>query len=287
MTNDLYVYIIFRSNGIPCYVGKGSGGRWTKHVNRSHNKHLTNIYNKSGGDLPVIKVREGLTDLEAIETEIALIAAIGRDAMGGPLVNLTDGGDGTRGAKMTNEWRIHRSKKASELWATSEYRDVMCVKKIGNKNSKKPHKLTDAWRSELTEKMRGNTHTLGFNMPDTAREKMSARWADPKWRADMMASRDASGMYSPEAVARRVAKRQANQPPKVVREKRTPARFAGKRHSDEAKAKISISSSRPRKPLTQEHKDKLAALARSRNGHPHTAESKAKIAAAHLGKRRT
>lgn len=94
---DFYVYVIFRPNGVPCYVGKGRGRRWLVHKTRGQNKHLSAIYAKAGGDLPILKVRENLTGLEAVDTEIALIAAIGRETCGGPLVNLTDGGDGTVG----------------------------------------------------------------------------------------------------------------------------------------------------------------------------------------------
>lgn len=94
-----YVYVLFRPNGIPCYVGKGKNARWIAHeragCNHS-NKHLARIIVNAGGALPKIKVREGLTEAEAIETEIALIAAIGRGNYG-PLVNLTNGGDGISG----------------------------------------------------------------------------------------------------------------------------------------------------------------------------------------------
>lgn len=95
---DFYVYAIFRPGGDVCYIGKGHGGRWQQHVKRSCNRRLSRIYAKAGGDLPVIKVREGLTEKEAFETEGQLIAAIGRADLGsGPLVNLTDGGEGTVG----------------------------------------------------------------------------------------------------------------------------------------------------------------------------------------------
>lgn len=94
---DFYVYVIFRENGEPCYVGKGCRGRWKTHVTKSHNLHLQHIYAKAAVELPVVKVREGLTDDGACTTEMALIAAIGREKSGGPLVNLTDGGDGTAG----------------------------------------------------------------------------------------------------------------------------------------------------------------------------------------------
>lgn len=97
--NDSYVYVIFTLAGAPCYVGKGRGARWLVHNRgQSHNKRLTRIINKYGR-LPIIKIREGLSEAESAATEIALIAAIGR-GKNGPLVNMTDGGEGAAGRDM-------------------------------------------------------------------------------------------------------------------------------------------------------------------------------------------
>jgi hypothetical protein len=95
--NRFYVYVFFRPwNGIPCYVGKGSGRRATR-PSRRLNPHLERIIEKAAGaSLPVVIVRAGITEAEAFETEIALIKAIGRGHRG-PLANLTDGGEGTSG----------------------------------------------------------------------------------------------------------------------------------------------------------------------------------------------
>lgn len=101
-----YVYVLFRLNGIPCYVGKGKDDRWLCHfkIGAAHtNRHLARIIAKAGGMLPKIKFREGLTEAEALALEVALIAAIGREARGGPLVNLTDGGDGVSGMRHSVE----------------------------------------------------------------------------------------------------------------------------------------------------------------------------------------
>lgn len=108
--NDFYVYVIFRTNGIPCYVGKGRGQRSKHHAKFSHNRHLRNIYNQAGGVLPLVKIREGLTDPEACSIERAFIAAIGRADLGlGPLVNFCDGGEGTSGHVKSAETRAKLS----------------------------------------------------------------------------------------------------------------------------------------------------------------------------------
>jgi len=52
------------------------------------------------GEIPKIKVRENLSEDEAFTVEVALIAAIGRQDLGrGPLLNLTDGGEGATGTR--------------------------------------------------------------------------------------------------------------------------------------------------------------------------------------------
>jgi hypothetical protein len=103
-----YVYVYFRPNGVPCYVGLGgTTNRWLWHEKEPTNAHLWNIIQKAGGSLPKLKVREGLTKAEAIETEKALINAIGRrDLKSGPLVNRTDGGDGIFNPSKSTRRRI-------------------------------------------------------------------------------------------------------------------------------------------------------------------------------------
>ena len=70
--------------------------------------------------------------------------------------------------------------------------------------------MSEERRAELTEKMKGNTYTLGFKMPESAKEKMRENWKDPEFKARVIAARHASGQYSPEAVVRRAEVRKAN-----------------------------------------------------------------------------
>lgn len=108
-----YFYILFRPNGIPCYVGKGKGNRWLEHekMGAKHpNIHLRNIIleaQKSGKELPKIKLRENLTEAEAFKLEKIFIKALGREKDGGCLVNSTNGGEGFSGLVFTSE---HRAK---------------------------------------------------------------------------------------------------------------------------------------------------------------------------------
>lgn len=156
---DFYVYVIFRPNGEPCYVGKGQRDRWKQHIKNSHNRRLRRIIAKAqreGRDIPILKVRDCLTDAQACEIERVFISAIGRDDIGlGPLVNLTDGGEGTSGHVPTAETRErHRAsligrKRPPEIgeairraaaWERPEWRDRQRDSHLGHEASR-PHKL--------------------------------------------------------------------------------------------------------------------------------------------------
>ena len=97
---DYYVYVLFREDGRPFYVGKGKRDRWLVHEREAHRRddhrsRLIRDIKSRGHEIPKIKVREGLSNDDAIAVEIALIAAIGREPLG-PLINQTMGGDGVR-----------------------------------------------------------------------------------------------------------------------------------------------------------------------------------------------
>ncbi len=113
---DYYIYVLFRPDGgAPCYVGKGKGNRWKKHERRCYNPHLSNIIAQAKGrPLAKIKFRENLTETEAFDIEKWLIRAIGRETNGGPLVNLTDGGDGVSGRTPEGIERIRRARLGSK-----------------------------------------------------------------------------------------------------------------------------------------------------------------------------
>jgi hypothetical protein len=192
--NDYYVYVIFRPNGIPCYVGKGKGRRAEHHARFSHNRHLKSIYNLADGNLPLVKIRQGLTDAEACETERAFIAAIGRRDLGkGPLVNFCDGGEGLSGhikspetlAKMsknlrgiprTPEWRENQRKAQTGLKRSEELRarlsaarkgkpkPWMLGKFVGRPAPWVRDRLIGTKCPEHSERMKGNKNSVGKNM---------------------------------------------------------------------------------------------------------------------------
>lgn len=100
-----YVYVIWRKyhdTGIvePCYIGRGTGVRSTRHIpflekGKHDNWHLQSWFDLGDSDFDDEILEDGLTNDEANEAEIKYIIRYGRFDQGeGTLANLTDGGDG-------------------------------------------------------------------------------------------------------------------------------------------------------------------------------------------------
>ena len=112
MKTDFYVYLISRPDGRPCYVGKGRGNRFRYHENHTHNKHLASIYKNAaaaGLKMGISFLHADLSSDEAFRLEANEIAKIGRLSNGGPLVNMSDGGDGSSGWKATPQTKARMS----------------------------------------------------------------------------------------------------------------------------------------------------------------------------------
>lgn len=187
-----YVYILFRPDGRPFYVGKGKGRRVDRHFWRSHSKHVAAIVTAAGGSLPWVKVASGLSDHTAVEFEKAFIHAIGREINGGPLVNQTDGGDGFAGYKYTEAQRRSKSesmrgekaywfgKKLSDsarekiraarlgAVASSELRAKLSRSQTGRKHSPET-------RAKMSDSQSGERHAMfGRRHSEESRRKISA-----------------------------------------------------------------------------------------------------------------
>ena len=207
-----YVYVLFRPSGEPFYVGMGSGRRWLKHEWRSHNPHVTSIILRAGGQVPKVQVRAGLMLSEALETEIALIGAIGRETNGGPLVNLTDGGDGLFGYRYSDEQRAKMSKarKGRNVWklmkspelarekirlartgstASADAKAKMGASQRGRKHSAETRAKMSASQTGEKHAMFGRKHsedalerirtaTKGIPKSEETKSKMRAAWAN-------------------------------------------------------------------------------------------------------------
>lgn len=192
--SDFYVYVIFRPNGEPCYVGKGLGKRWLVHEKSKHgyrNPRLAKIIENADGDLPKIKVRENLTEAEAFRTEIAMIAAIGRSSRG-PLVNMTDGGDGTSGLDISPERRAATSARHKGKTISLEQRTRQAEASASR-----------VWSRESIEKISMSNRGKVRSAETIAQMKIRAaiQWAQPEMKA-RIATANAARIWTPESRAK-------------------------------------------------------------------------------------
>jgi hypothetical protein len=100
--NRFYTYAYFREDRTPYYIGKGQGDRAYKKY-----RHIKPPKDKSR----IILLKQNLTEEEALNHEIYMIAVLGRKDLGtGILRNKTNGGDGTSGLKHSKETKKKQSK---------------------------------------------------------------------------------------------------------------------------------------------------------------------------------
>ena len=94
------------------YIGKGYVHTKRAYMSSRRNSHWHNIVNKNGGKFEVDIMLEGLTNEEAVLKEIEFIKLYGRKCDGGTLCNLSLGGGGTTGSKLSEEAKRKISQRA-------------------------------------------------------------------------------------------------------------------------------------------------------------------------------
>lgn len=128
---DFYVYVHRKkATNEVFYVGKGQGDR--KSSVDSRNKFWKNLTKKYKYVIEIVE--NNLQEWAAFELEKNLIALYGRrDLKEGPLVNLTDGGEGASGHVWTDELKQWRSNKTKEQMSSMDMRKVLRERKLGKK----------------------------------------------------------------------------------------------------------------------------------------------------------
>jgi hypothetical protein len=174
---DFYVYAIFRPDGSPLYIGKGRGKRIASN-SRGHNHRLQRILERTrldGFECSRIIIRDHLAERDAFETEILVIRAIGRHP-NGPLVNLTDGGEGASGRVLSES---HRRRISNALLGNKNSTGNTCSSetraKISAAQKGKPRQRhSPETRARMSAARVGNRSRLGIPNSPGLRAKISA-----------------------------------------------------------------------------------------------------------------
>ena len=150
--DDFYVYLHIKlTDGEPFYVGRGRGNRAYERGRGRRSQYWFNIVDKYGFD--VIFLENNLTGDFSFELEKYWIGRIGRMDLGlGPLVNFTDGGEGTCG--MSKEAKEKRSKqmKGKNVWM-------------------KGRKLSDETRERMSKSRMGHKYNVGRKATQETKER--------------------------------------------------------------------------------------------------------------------
>jgi hypothetical protein len=106
----------------PFYVGKGKGSRIDSHDKvkdtKTHKRAKIQKIKKSGLEVIKIKLFENLSESAAFDLEKSIISLIGRkDKNEGPLLNLTNGGEGSSGTLHSIETKEKRSISIKNWWS--------------------------------------------------------------------------------------------------------------------------------------------------------------------------
>lgn len=175
-----YVYIHFKaSDGQPFYVGKGAMRKRDKidtyyRACEDHftNKHWQRIVDKYGIVINIIA--SCINDLEAQRLEKEIIAIIGRADLGnGPLVNKTDGGEGSWGFIPSEETRRKRSIASSGPRSEAFKIAIRKARKNGGNGGvvKLGDKLSEEWRKNLAKGKLGDKNPW-FGIPSPPSKKV-------------------------------------------------------------------------------------------------------------------
>lgn len=163
--SQFYAYIHLRPDGIPFYVGKGSGERAYNLLSGRSNKHHRNIVLKHGSENIIVEMMHCTSEAEAFLREELAISAL--RAAGVKLCNLTDGGEGTSGIVRSPEARANSSVARIGKRATAETRAKMSATRKGRVSNRKGAVMSEEQRKKMSQIM------TGYKYSDEAKKMMS------------------------------------------------------------------------------------------------------------------
>jgi group I intron endonuclease len=159
----------------PFYVGKGCGNRLNEHLTKELN-YTYNTFKSSKirkilneGETPLIlKVKENMLENEAYSHEMFLIQVIGRNMDGGPLTNISVGGEGP---PKFYDLPLEKQEEIREKFRNKTY-SKETIKKRTKKNKGK--KRTEEFKKNLSESRKGIGNPMyGKKLSMETKNKMS------------------------------------------------------------------------------------------------------------------
>lgn len=172
-----YCYVLRRENKKPFYIGVGTRPKrireheyeynaWIKgtlhqadRVNY-HKLRIIHLLKEIGHDVDydIMGFFDGFEEL--METEVELIEFVGRIANGGPLCNMTNGGEGCMGRTNSDKQKeAARSANLGRVRTEEEIRkSVETRKAVGWVKSFLGKAHTEEWRKNMSERMSGENH---------------------------------------------------------------------------------------------------------------------------------
>lgn len=148
----------------PLYIGKGKDTRYKDHLTDCRNKIFENkiaYWNRNGIEPMIEFIEINLTEQEAWDLETSIIKDIGRlDKGEGPLLNLTDGGEGASGivpwnkGKKTQDYLSPESRKKHTEYLTGLKKPEGHGQKVSAALRGKPK--SEEHKKKLSEALKGN-----------------------------------------------------------------------------------------------------------------------------------
>jgi hypothetical protein len=131
------VYAFFRHNGVPYYIGKGTSQRPYHCGKTNRSVHCPRMEDGRIDKSRIKLLFTGMEERDALDTEICLISLLGRidkDPENGVLRNMTDGGDGTSGRKMSEEQKrkMSEDRKGKKMSKESSRKKSIAFSDSGN-----------------------------------------------------------------------------------------------------------------------------------------------------------
>lgn len=188
MNGQFYTYIFATPKGVPFYVGKGKGPRWTFGGNQWARRKARKI-SSEGGRVRVL-IFMASSEQAAFQREVQLIAAYGRRNNGtGVLCNLTDGGEGSAGMKHAEESRLKIAAAVKKSWSNQDHKRSRSGP--GNPMFGKPSAMRGRSQSDSARKKMSIAKRAFWSEEENRNrhsETAKRNWANSEIRAKMIAA---------------------------------------------------------------------------------------------------